>query len=413
MIRRRDFLKTVPLVLAPGGLEFAAAAFVPAADRAASEKPVVKRYSALGRTGLTVSDIGFGVAISTDPQLLVEAFHRGVNYFDISPLYSWSVDMLAAAFAKDARMRSEAIVASKLECESLFDNFTPDAVGRREQCVNALLKRLGRSHVDILQLHSIGEGGRKDLEWLDPNAKVGAEVRALFERLKAAGKIRCAGATSHGPKLLAEAMEQAVAADWIDMIMPALNFRQTPELRAHLTQAAARRVGVIAMKVLANARQAKLQPLSGRPFMHAAIAWALSKPGVNGAVFTIKDQAGLDEHLGASGLAPQLADAVRLAAFALATRGEHCVAGCGRCAAACPHGVDVPSLLRIDQYWTNYELPPMAAERFTRLPAKDSYGVCESCASPVCQRACPHGVAIRRRVGAALARLTIGEGTPS
>jgi aryl-alcohol dehydrogenase-like predicted oxidoreductase len=382
IIKRRDFLKAFPLVLAPGTARLAADALRAANNRVGSDKPTVRQYNVLGKIGLQIGDIGFGVAVSTDPQLLVEAFNRGINYFDISPFYTWSVEMLAAAFARDARMRRDAIVASKLECESIFFRFSANPVAKLEECVDALLQKLGRGHIDILQLHSIGENGRSDLEWLDPATKIGAAVQTLFKRLKKLGKTRFAGVTSHGPKLLNEAMQKAIGADRFDMVMPALNFQQTPELRDHLRKAAETRVGVVAMKVLANARQAKIAAPSGRSFSQAAIAWALSQPAVNGVVITIKDREQLDEYLGASGAPLNVADALALSAFAAATTADYCATGCGRCAAACPRGVDVPTLLRIEQYWTNYRLPEFARERFADLPRKEPFNACATCLNP-------------------------------
>ncbi len=409
MIGRRDFLKSFPLALAPNLSRLAANVFGAAENQAGGEKPVVKKYNSLGKTDLQVGDIGFGVAVSTDPQLLVEAFARGVNYFDVIPFYTWSVEMLAAAFAKDARMRREAIIASKVECEGFFAHFAANPILKVEPCVDSLLRKLGRDHIDILQLHSVTEGGPEDLNWVDAATEPGAAVQRSFERLKKSGKIRYAGATSHGPKLLREVMEKTLANEAFDMIMPALNFRQTHELRAHLTTAAQKKVGVIAMKVLANARQANLAVPAGRPFSQAAIAWALSQPAVNGVVITIKDHQQLDEYLGASGGDLKLADTLRLWLFAAATAPDYCVTGCGRCAVACPHDVDVPTLLRIDQYWTNYQLPEYAREHFAGFQGTATFSMCRACADPRCERACPNGVKIRQRAALALARFAGGK----
>jgi len=132
----------------------------------------IQKYKTLGRTGLRVSDIGFGVSVSTDPQLLVDAYHRGINYFDISPNYSWSVEMLAAAFARDAEMKKGTIVASKVECKDMMDNFRcfSQIEGTRKEfleacvrCIDNTLKELDREYIDILQLHAVGQRGETDL----------------------------------------------------------------------------------------------------------------------------------------------------------------------------------------------------------------------------------------------------------
>lgn len=42
--------------------------------------PEVKRYVTLGRTGLMVSEISFGSASSSDPDLVRHALDRGINF---------------------------------------------------------------------------------------------------------------------------------------------------------------------------------------------------------------------------------------------------------------------------------------------------------------------------------------------
>ena len=44
-------------------------------------------YRVLGRTGLKVSALSFGVGRLTDPTLLRHALDMGVNFFDTAPVY--------------------------------------------------------------------------------------------------------------------------------------------------------------------------------------------------------------------------------------------------------------------------------------------------------------------------------------
>jgi len=48
----------------------------------------VRRYRPLGGTGIEMSDISFGGAGITNPEVVVRAVERGINYFDTSPDYS-------------------------------------------------------------------------------------------------------------------------------------------------------------------------------------------------------------------------------------------------------------------------------------------------------------------------------------
>jgi len=362
------------------------------------EKAEIRHYNTLGRTGLKVSDIGFGVAVSTDPQLLVDAYRRGINYYDISPFYSWSVEMLEAAFKLDREMKHHAIVASKVECESIFFRFSKEPHKILLECIDHTLKKLGRTHIDILQLHSLGENGQSDLEWLDADTKKGSEALKLFEILKRQGKVRFLGVSSHGPHLLDTVIEKTIKSGQYDMIMPALNFMQTPILQTQLKEAKEKGVGVIAMKVLANARHLKVNTLPGRPFSHAAIAWALQQPGVNGLVITIQNWEQLDEYLGASGYQLSLFDSIRLSLFKRVTCREYCRVGCYNCEGSCPNIVDIASILRFDQYRSDYGLAGFARERYAALPQNRRPAVCLTCKTISCEGACPFGISIKPRL---------------
>jgi uncharacterized protein len=380
---------------------------------AGSASPRILRYNKLGNTDLEVSDVGFGVAVSTDPLLLVEAYRRGVNYFDVSPFYSWSIDMLSAAFSADAKMKKNVIIASKIECPNFFFRFTSRPMHKvLEECFDKTLQKLGRDHVDILQIHSVGENGLEDLDWLNEGTKIGAEVARLYENLKKKGKIRYTGVSSHGPLLLERAMRATIDTGKFDMIMPALNFMFTPKLKQLLMLAESKGVGIIAMKVLANAKAMEIIPEGGNPFSKAAIAWALDQPGVNGAVITIPDKKTLDEYLSASGGKLSYLDRTKLAVLRTMTNNNYCRVGCGECMAACPYGVEVPTILRIDQYRTDYKLPELAAYKYKGLSEYKKPLPCEFCEGDRCRGVCPFGIDIRQRLLTAqhaLNRLADGE----
>src|SRR5262245_39101989 len=52
------------------------------------QNAAVRSYRALGKTGIHMSDISFGGAGISDPDVVVRAVDRGINYFDTSPDYS-------------------------------------------------------------------------------------------------------------------------------------------------------------------------------------------------------------------------------------------------------------------------------------------------------------------------------------
>lgn len=167
------------------------------------------RYRRLGRTGLTVSEIGFGAwgiggasggAAAYGPtddaeslRVLVRALERGVTFYDTAELYGAgrSERLIGAAF-KDRR--AQVIVASKVGMADggLSQDFSPEHI---RDSLQRTLKRLQTNYLDLYQLH-------------DPSvASLEQDGRALdtLRALQRAGMIRAYGISARSP-------EEAVAA---------------------------------------------------------------------------------------------------------------------------------------------------------------------------------------------------------
>jgi aryl-alcohol dehydrogenase-like predicted oxidoreductase len=131
------------------------------------------KYRTLGKTGLTVSEVGFGVwtvATSwwgvTDEQdglrLLRKAFDLGVTLFDTADTYGSGKgeEMLASALGD---VRGEVVIATKFGYDfyqhsgpreghkELPQDFSPAFV---RTALERSLQRLGTDHVDLYQLHN-------------------------------------------------------------------------------------------------------------------------------------------------------------------------------------------------------------------------------------------------------------------
>jgi aryl-alcohol dehydrogenase-like predicted oxidoreductase len=165
------------------------------------------RYRSLGKTGVQVSEVGFGVwTLSTgwwgevdderSVRLLRLAFEKGIDYFDTADTYGSGKGetLLADAFGG---MREEIVISTKIGYD--FYNH-PQRRGQQERpqdwsedfirfALEQSLKRLRTDYVDLLQLH---------------NTKMDAiENDALFELMEEferEGKIRSYG-VALGPKI--------------------------------------------------------------------------------------------------------------------------------------------------------------------------------------------------------------------
>ena len=173
------------------------------------------RYRALGATGLTVSEIGFGAwgvggvakgAVGYGPtdsaeslRALRRAFDLGVNFFDTSNLYGYghSESLIGQALSG---VRSQVVIASKVGMVDATD--TQDfSQSYLRLCLEESLERLGTDYIDLYQLHS------PPIEILRTNP----EIWDLMESFKREGKVKEIGISLASPADGIEAVERTGA----------------------------------------------------------------------------------------------------------------------------------------------------------------------------------------------------------
>lgn len=160
------------------------------------------KKNTLGRTGLKVSHLTFGcgavggLMTKGAPQDQLRAVRRalelGVNFFDTAPLYGdgASETNLGRILAE---LKPDIVLGTKVNIASAERG---DITGAITRSLERSLARLGRDHVDLLQLHnSISTAGKE--RDLTADVVLG-EVVPAFERLKRDGKIRFCGITAIG-----------------------------------------------------------------------------------------------------------------------------------------------------------------------------------------------------------------------
>lgn len=170
-------------------------------------------YRALGATGISVSEIGFGTwgiggitegATSygeTDDAVSLRALARalelGMNFYDTSNIYGHeghAETLLGKAFGG---RREKIVLATKVGCVKHggpYDISTPYI----RTCLDGSLRRLATDHVDVYQLHSVP---------LDLARKTPECFEALRE-LKREGKIRAIGYSVKNPSDAQAAIEE-------------------------------------------------------------------------------------------------------------------------------------------------------------------------------------------------------------
>ncbi|MBF0341569.1 MAG: aldo/keto reductase [Magnetococcales bacterium] len=404
-MQRRTFIQSAALLAASGIPVVSRAAEGPSEGGSENRKVSVKAYRPLGKTGMQISDISFGAGRLTSSALVLRAIDRGMNYFDTAPDYGQSEDHIGDALRK-AKGRDKIHIASKY-CHPMAYQAGKShlQVGARQSdyiaAVENSLKRLGTDYLDTVFVHAIGESADFEAEkarMLDP------EMLAATEMLRKAGKIRFLAVSSHGPNHMERLMMEAVQSGHFDYVMPAFNFMKFPKVPEVLKEAKSRGVGVVAMKVLAGAKEGNMQFDPGK-FEQAAFKWALAHAELGGLVITIQTAQDLDLYLPASGQPMTAADQRVLDHYAALHGADYCRTGCGDCLSACGDGVDVASILRYQMYFEDYGDEKQAMVSYAAL--EKNAAACASCVDAACDRACPYGLPVRSKLDAAHRALTL------
>jgi predicted aldo/keto reductase-like oxidoreductase len=376
-----------------------------AASAGGTGAPRIRRYVTLGRTGLEVSEIGFGSASSYDPDLVRHALDRGVTLFDTAESYrfGWSEEAMGEGLRG---VRERVVLSSKTKAGARATQADMMAA------LEGSLRRLQTDYLDIYFNHAVNDVARMQNE----------EWWAFTERAKEQGKIRFRGMSGHGSRLAA-CLDYALEQDLVDVVLVAYSFGQDPdffdrlrhtfhfvalqpELPRALDKAKEKHVGVIAMKTLMGARLNDMRPYEreGYTFAQAAFRWVLSSPRVDALLISMTSTAGIDEYVAASG-GPEVrgGDLRLLDRYAHLQHARYCHHGCGMCEGACPEGVEIAEVLRTRMYDVDYGNPALAVEDYAKLGVAAS--ACLTCAHQACLGACPYGIPIPEFTRDAASRL--------
>jgi aryl-alcohol dehydrogenase-like predicted oxidoreductase len=295
----------------------------------------------LGRTGLTVSEIGFGCASwwgqpafsETEAIRLVRAaLEGGVTFFDTGAAYSSGNAEPRLGRALAGVDTSGLVIATK--AGTRFENGRVARDMSAQAIEASVLRSLGRLGLEILPLLQLHGPAAEELT---------DDFLRSLEGLKARGLVRALGLNSFDPAVIARAVELPA----FDVVMVDYNVLR-PERTPLVAAAAAAGKGVLAGMALAmghtglqvlklraprdvwyalralknhradilrGARFGFLNRLEGMSGAQAALAYVLADPGVSCAVVGVTRMAHLLENMAASGmtLPPEVARRIAIA----------------------------------------------------------------------------------------------------
>lgn len=335
----------------------------------------------LGRTGWAVSVIGFGaiklprIGMKECEQLLNRTLDAGINFVDTADCYGDSEEKIGQALKK---RRKEFYLSTKVD-----ERDGPGVRGKLERC----LRRLRSDWIDLLLFHDVR----------------GSEYEKIFnaggleelEKARKEGKISQIGISIHGSLSM---MKRAVESGAFSVLMVAYSAIDEDRLTADLLPtAAAKGVGLIAMKPLAGGRLAQFpsrgweaQFFKGESPAQIALRYILSNPHVTCAIPGMMALEELEENVSVGKVPRKLsAEEIRKFMERAGDAGKGFCRNCGYCL-PCPEGVPIPDVFRYESYYFHYGLEAWARAQYGALPT--NAGACSECQQ--CLDRCPYGVPI-------------------
>jgi len=414
-------------------------------DAETPERPPL-HLRTLGRTGWQATDISLGCIRINDANVVRYAYDAGINYFDTAETYGDGLSETTIGEAMQHLDRAKIFINSKLV---IRDDDTEQTIRDR---FNACLGRLKTDYLDCLCMHSV-----KEIAWKDRPA-----FHAVVNALKADGKLRFVGITSHGPNSDdQDSMEDvlcAAAADgrW-DLMLLVYGFLNQEAGEKVLAACKEKNVGTSAMKYApgrlevppwdpenpspdfqaaierivgsGETRETAIQRIqdwvdeqtesvtSMQPFLEEhgiesveqlrakSIQWVLQNRDMHTVCVTMASFEEIDAHLPLTGTDLSQTEQGWLREYGRLLDRQYCRHACHGCLGACPHDLPVSKIMRYAYYFSSQGREKYAMQKYARLGGKDG-SHCLTCSAP-CTAACPHGVNVPAQLFAAHSMLTL------
>ena len=323
------------------------------------------KYKVLGKTGLKVSQMGFGgipiqrIDAAGTRKLMEQMVEAGINYIDTARGYTVSESFLGEALVG---LRDKFVLATKSMAR------TKEAMAAD---IETSLNNLKTDYIDLYQVHN------PSIQQLQQVVAEGGALEALMDA-KAVGKIGHIGVTAHS----LEVFEMALSMGWVETIMFPYNIVETQGEKL-IAKCNEKNIGFICMK-----------PLAGGAIEDAtlAIRFICANENISVVIPGMAEPKELDQNLAAVNDESPLSPAET--AKIVAIRKDLGTQFCRRCnyCAPCSEGISIPSVFLFEGYLSRYGLGDWAKERYTAMGKHASD--CIGCG--ICETRCPYNLPIRQ-----------------
>jgi predicted aldo/keto reductase-like oxidoreductase len=343
-----------------------------------------------------------GTSWAVSPSFVQAALLSGVRFIDTSESYeNTRVEQVLGQVLERTGLRKDTYLVTK----TTRYRGVPDQAAVFPSELEKSLERLRTDYVDAYYIHGIAGG---DIGMLsDPN------IKATFEKLKAAGKIRFAGLSCHDA-MLPEILEKAAEVGWIDQVMIQYSFRAVDHdtLQRAIDKASKAKIGLVAMKTQRGA-DAVVDAIDndGRLFAIDQTMKRLREAGIKKEVAAVKSVwyddrmqvvvsemtnfSDLRENVAASREPLTIEEARLLEEHRQKTAHLYCH-GCGHLCETAAKGVPVATVLRYLRYYAAYGKRSEARALYQALPAEARDLARADLAAA--ERACPRGLPVANLV---------------
>jgi len=397
-VSRRRFIGSAATGVVSAGLGLTGHSLAASTEVGAAEQDTAApeiSYRVLGRTGLKIPLISFGVMNSDNPDLLRRAFDLGLNHLDTAHGYLRGKSEQVIGEAVEQRGNRDSIsIATKMYFARDREKgvFSNEASARAPapteenlfQLLETSLKRLRTDYIDILYLHSC----------YSPAMATYEPVMNALVKAKEQGKARFIGVSTHSDE--PNVIRATVDAEVYDVVLTSYNYLQDHKdaVGEAIAYAAGKGVGVVAMKTQGGNR---LNQKEGVEINHqAALKWVFANPHVCTAIpgMTTFDQ--MDSNFSVMADLELSEAEERELKLASLLPGTYFCQSCRECVPTCPERVEIPSLMRAYMYAEAYGNTIQAEETIGTVPNDRGLRVCAECTS--CQARCRRDLPIAERL---------------
>ncbi len=445
-ISRRKFFKVGSLALAGTTLTYSNSNATNANQEEKEEKPQIKEYRTLGRTGFKASDISLGSGGVKEANVVRYAYDSGINYFDTAETYGNGDSERSIGEAMQFMDRKKIFITTKLQIK---DKDTKETIlDRFGKCQ----ERLKTDYLDALYMHSVKNASLYNNE----------HFHAAVKQLKADGRLKHAGISNHGPRSKKhDSMEKVLCAaaedGRFDLMLLVYSFLNKEEGEKIIAACKKNNVGATAMKTAPGAINAPVydpdnltedmeeyiervskrgvsredalvrvknwckeqseNEVKSKPFVEkygiktedqlqkASLQWVLNNTDMHSVCVSMNDFEMMDKIIPFSGTKLSHSNAEFLKDYGKVFNNQYCRHACSDCFTACPNEIPVSTIMRYAAYYHRQGREKLAMQKYARLNGKDA-SICETCDAQ-CVNACPHAVNIQASMVNAHSMLTL------